>query len=679
MDIFSLLTMLGGLALFLYGMNAMGDGLEKMAGGRLERILERLTSKKLLAVLLGAGVTAVIQSSSATTVMVVGFVNSGIMSLSQAVGVIMGANVGTTITSWMLSLTGISGDAVWVKLLKPSSFAPVLAAIGIVFCMTSDETEQRRDIGNILVGFAILMFGMETMSGAVAPLAENEHFTSILTAFSMPVLGMLAGMLLTAVIQSSSASVGILQALCLTGVVSYASAIPIIMGQNIGTCVTSIISSVGAKKNAKRASMVHLYFNLIGTIVFMAVFYLLNGIFCFEFMSEPASVVGIAVIHSLFNLACVVLFYPFSGFLVKLSELTIRDKGEEKTGSATEAGEKVVMLDERFLDTPAFAMEICRQATRKMAEEVKLAANMALDLLTEYNEENAQRVVYYEQRVDEYEDVIGSYLVKLSSRNLSKRDSQTMSVLLHSINDLERISDHAINLQESALTIRDKELNFSDMAREELAVMIGAVRDIVAKSVRVFVEENTDEAVYIEPMEEVIDRLTKKIKNRHVKRLRKGRCTIELGLVLEDVLTILERISDHCSNIAIAMVQIHDDEYDTHAYVERLNKEEGSLYYRECERLEKLYELPAEDKKYDVRKTDLKNTDTKKDEVKKNKNKKKDTSENEKTTNEKKKALKKKEDKKSDNNNSENKKSDVKKTDTKKSSKKSNDNKKRKE
>ncbi|MCR5775382.1 MAG: Na/Pi cotransporter family protein, partial [Lachnospiraceae bacterium] len=427
MDIFDLLNMTGGLALFLYGMNIMGNGLSKMAGGKLEKILEKLTTKRIYAVLLGAGVTAVIQSSSATTVMVVGFVNSGIMKLSQAVGIIMGANIGTTITSWMLSLTGIEGSTVWLRLLKPSSFSPVLAAVGIILVMASKSESKRKDIGGIMLGFAILMFGMETMSSAVSGLSDNTSFTSIMTAFSNPVLGMAVGAVLTAIIQSSSASVGILQALSTTGAVSYAVALPIIMGQNIGTCVTSIISSIGASKNARRAAMVHLYFNLIGTILFMTLFYSLNNFIEFAFLAENADAAGIAVIHSLFNIGATVVLFPFSDRLVRLAEVTIPDR-KSKEEIITET---MVSIDERFLNRPAFAMELCRGKAHEMAELTGRAIGLALEVLLNYDKEKADEVIRLESEADRYEDVLGSYLVKLSSKNISMSDSQSMSIILH--------------------------------------------------------------------------------------------------------------------------------------------------------------------------------------------------------------------------------------------------------
>ena len=591
MDIFGILTMIGGLALFLYGMNAMGDGLAKLSGGRMEQVLEKLTKRRIMAVLLGAGVTAVIQSSSATTVMVVGFVNSGIMKLNQAVGIIMGANIGTTVTSWLLSLTGIEGSNLVLQLLKPSSFAPVLAAIGIILTMTAKD-DKKKDIGNILVGFAILMFGMETMSGAVEPLASNEKFTNMLLMFRNPVLGMIAGTILTAVIQSSSASVGILQALCATGAVSFGTAIPIIMGQNIGTCVTAIMSSVGASKNAKRASMIHLFFNMIGTVLFMIVFYTLNMIVHFSFLDHAANPAGIAVVHSLFNIGAVIVLFPFGDLLVKLATLAIPDHGEKEETKPDE----FAILDERFLEQPAFAMELCRNAAVRMAEESRDSLYLAIGLLTDYHDSVAKKVSEMEDNVDHYEDAIGTYLVKLSSRDLSLADSRSMSVLLHCIGDFERISDHATNLMQSAEEIHKNGLEFSDKAKEEIAVFSSAVRDIVGKAVDAFMKNDLTEARNLEPLEQVIDGLNMEVKQHHIKRLRKGKCTMELGLILQDICTNFERISDHCSNIGVCLIQINEDGFETHEYLDIIKDESNEWFQNEYMRLQEKYRLPGKKK-----------------------------------------------------------------------------------
>ncbi|MDD6340416.1 MAG: Na/Pi cotransporter family protein [Butyrivibrio sp.] len=585
MDIFDLLKLIGGLSLFLYGMNVMGNGLSKMAGGRLESILEKLTTKKISAVLLGAGVTSVIQSSSATTVMVVGFVNSGIMKLSQAVGIIMGANIGTTITSWLLSLTGIEGNTIWLSLLKPSSFSPVLAAIGIILIMVSKSESKKKDVGNILLGFAVLMFGMENMSAAVAGLADVPSFTGLMTAFRNPVLGMVVGAVLTAVIQSSSASVGILQALCVTGAVNYSVALPIIMGQNIGTCVTSIISSVGASKNAKRAAMVHLYFNLIGTVIFMLVFYIVNSFADFGFMNEPAGAFGIALIHSLFNIGATIILFPFSDKLVRLAKITIRD------GKKTEVIEDRISIDERFLERPAFAMELCRSKAREMAELIRKSLDLALQVLLDYDRKKADEVIKMESVADSYEDVLGSYLVKLSSKNISTSDSRSMSIILHSISDLERISDHAMDIVKSAEEINAKGLSFTPHAKHEIEVLCKAVTDICNLTVDSFCNGDDEKATHVEPLEEVIDTLSKKIKENHIRRLKEGKCTIEMGFILEDVLNGLERVSDHCSNVAVEMITIFDNDYNTHEYFKNFSSEERASFNREYEELIKKYPI----------------------------------------------------------------------------------------
>ena len=589
MDILGILNLLGGLALFLYGMSAMGDGLVQLSGGRLEKILEKLTQKKIMAVLLGLLVTAVIQSSSATTVMVVGFVNSGIMNLSQAVGIIMGANIGTTVTSWLLSLTGIQGSNLFLKLLKPSSFSPILAAIGVILTMTAKEDDRKKNIGTIFVGFAILMFGMEAMSSSVSPLAQNEKFTGVLTAFSNPILGLLAGAALTAIIQSSSASVGILQALCMTGAVSFGTAIPIIMGQNIGTCVTALLSGMGASKNARRASLIHLYFNLIGTLLFLVVFYTLNSFLHFSFLLTPSSAADIAVIHSLFNIGCTIVLFPFSNVLVKLAQLTIPD-GKEAAQDTRPAA--LQALDERFLDRPGFAMNLCKEAVDHMADLARNSFQLAMGLLDNFSEKDLQRVIAMEQESDSYEDTLGTYLVKLSGKDLSKADSRTLSILLHCINDFERISDHAINVAESAQELRDKGLALSEDSRKELAVYGKAVSDILDLTVSVFAADDTDRARSVEPLEEVIDTLSIEMRQRHIIRLRKGACSLEAGLILEDLLTGYERVSDHCSNVAVCLIEVHANEYDTHEYLNLTTKGSDPWFRQEYDKKLREYPLP---------------------------------------------------------------------------------------
>ena len=588
MDFFSILTLLGGLAMFLYGMQVMGDGLAKVSGGKLEQILENLTSSPIKAVLLGAGVTAVIQSSSATTVMVVGFVNSGIMTLKQAVGVIMGANIGTTITSWILSLAGIESENFFIQLLKPTSFAPILAMIGVV-CLMFLKEQKKKDIGVILLGFSVLMFGMDTMSAAVKPLADVPEFTSLLLKFSNPILGIIAGTVLTAVIQSSSASVGILQALCLTGAVPFGSALPIIMGQNIGTCVTALLSAIGAKKNAKRAAMMSLYFNLIGTIVFMSVFYLINSFVHFGFLEEAASPAGIAIMHSAFNIIATVAWLPFSGLLVKLACLTIRDK-EEAVVSAED--QEFMILESRFLEKPAFAVEQGRTAARRMAEDCHQAFTMAVQLIDHYQETGVEKVEKMESKVDRYEDELGTYLVKLSHKDLSERDSHSLSMMLHCIGDFERISDHAVNIMESAQELHSKGLSFSEKATQELHIITSAVEEILQTALSVFTEQDVKKAASIEPLEEVVDELSQELKRRHVQRLRKGTCTIEMGFILSDITTSLERIADHCSNIGVCVTQVREDLYDTHSHLDEMKNEPDANFYRNLEEVREKYLLP---------------------------------------------------------------------------------------
>lgn len=577
MDIFSVLSMIGGLAMFLYGMETMGDGLAKTAGGKLEQILEKLTSTPIKGVLLGAAVTAVIQSSSATTVMVVGFVNSGIMKLSQAVGIIMGANVGTTVTSWIVSLAGIESNNILLQFLKPTSFCPILALIGIIFIMFTKD-EKKHDIGGILLGFAVLMFGMDTMSNAVKPLADVPEFTGILTMFSNPLLGMLAGAILTAVIQSSSASVGILQALCATGSVTFGTALPIIMGQNIGTCITALISAIGAKKNAKRAAFVHLYFNVIGTALFMIVFYTLNVFLHFSFLGQATNAAGVAVIHSVFNVIATICLLPFHRLLEKLATITVRgndEDEEEMEGLPTE----LALLDERFLEKPAFAVGHCVTVARKMAEVTEESLVLATNLLDHYDKKTAKRVAVLESQIDTFEDMLGTYMIKLSSKPLSVADNQTITTILHCSGNFERISDHAMNICETAQEMHKKELVFSEKASAELQTYIQALRKIVSMTMQAFNTDDYDLAKHVEPLEDVIDGINSKAKKHHIKRLQKGKCTIALSVPFEDLLTNFERVSDHCSNVAVCMIQTKDDVYDTHEYLDTL-KENNTPEFR---------------------------------------------------------------------------------------------------
>ncbi|MCI8298958.1 MAG: Na/Pi cotransporter family protein [Lachnospiraceae bacterium] len=588
MDIFGFLSLIGGLALFLYGMNIMGGGLEKLSGGKLERLLEKLTSNRFKAVLLGAGVTAVIQSSSATTVMLVGFVNSGIMKLSQAIGIIMGANIGTTITSWLLSLTGIESDNFFIKMLKPSSFSPILAIIGIILMMGS-VSDKKRNTSEIFLGFAVLMFGMETMSGAVKPLADVPEFTGILTKFSNPLLGVLVGALLTAVIQSSSASVGILQALSVTGAFTYGSVIPIIMGQNIGTCVTAMISAVGANKGARRTAFVHLYFNIIGSAVFLIFYTVLNMAFQFEFAKETVGTVGIAAIHSIFNLFATLLLLPFIKGLEKLAYLTIPVDKEEEAAAGREDQFKV--LDERFLATPGFAIEQCMSLTRKMAELAKDTMFTAMKLFEKFTPEAAREVEMQEELLDKYDDKLSKYLALLGSQNLAEREGQALSTLMHSINDFERIGDHALNLVETARKMQKKELEFSKKAKHEMEVFGAAVSDILNRSVEAFVKNDAELASTVEPLEEVIDDLNKEVKKRHIKRLRKGKCTIDLGMALTDIAVNYERVADHCSNLAVYLIQTEDQTVEPHDYVSSLSGETRERFQQMFEQYREQYQL----------------------------------------------------------------------------------------
>ena len=589
MNFFDLLSMVGGLALFLFVMHVLSEGLEKVSGGKLEKILENLTSNRFKAVLLGAGVTAVIQSSSATTVMVVGFVNSGIMKLSQAIGIIMGANIGTTATSWILSLTGIEGSNFFIKMLKPMSFSPILAMIGIVFIMFL-KNEKKKDLGMIFVGFAVLMYGMDAMSDAVAPLKDVPEFANLFVMFKNPILGMIVGALVTAIIQSSSASIGILQALCATGSISYAAALPIIMGQNIGTCITAMMSSVGTTKNARRAAVVHLLFNLLGTIIFMTGFYAIHAVVNFAFLENAANETGIAVIHTAFNVVATLILLPLAGVLEKLSLMIVKKDEEEERQEAEQAA--FVRMDERFLNTPAFALEQVNTYAVKMAEITKESLDQAIQLFFKYDKDIAKEIQRKEQLVDRYDDEIDSYLVKLSGKNLSVKDTRKLNMIQHSIGDFERISDHALNLVEAAKEMHKKEQSFSAKALEELHIFSKAIADIVALSVSIFENEDAVAARQIEPFEEAIDVIQKEMKKRHTKRLRKGKCTVEMGFVLSDVTNNYERIADHCSNIAISIMQLEEDDTLAHEYVDNLQKSEGSEFDLRFKNYLKKYDLP---------------------------------------------------------------------------------------
>ena len=588
MNITHVFSLLGGLALFLYGMDLMGKSLERQAGSRLQKILSRLTDNPFKGFLLGLAVTAVIQSSSATTVMVVGFVNSGIMQLHQAAGIIMGSNVGTTVTSWLLSLTGLEGDSLLIQLFKPSTFSPLLAFIGILLFMFGGE--KKKGIGGILIGFAILMTGMTAMSDAVSPLENEPWFTELFVRFSNPILGVLVGALVTAVIQSSSASVGILQALSSTGVITYGSAIPIIMGQNIGTCATALISSVGTNKNARRAAMIHLYFNVIGVTVFLVLFYGLNAVFHFSFITDVIAPWGIAVVHTAFNLGATALLLPFTGLLERLACLTIPD--DEKK-------EKFALLDERLLNTPSVAVEQARSVTSEMAEMARSGVLQAMSLTHRWDADLAQKVREQEKQVDRYEDALGTYLVKLSGHELNHEDSQQVNTLLHTISDFERISDYSVNLLLSAQEIHDKEITFSADAQEELSVLEDVVQDLLNRTTEAFRQNDLHLASKVEPMESVLGELVRAIKARHIARLQAGSCSIHYGFVLDDLLTSYSRICAHCSNVAVAQIEVAQDSFDTHAYLSDLrhNKaaEESKVFQRRVDRYRARYRFPQDE------------------------------------------------------------------------------------
>ena len=562
MDIFDFLSLIGGLCLFLFGMNVMGQALERRAGGTLRTLLGKLTTGKAKGFLTGLGVTGIIQSSSATTVMVVGFVNSGLMNLKQAINVIMGANVGTTVTAWLLSLSGIESGNLIVQLFKPTSFTPVLALIGIIFYMFCNSS-KKKDTGTILLGFATLMFGMDAMSAAVSGLKDVESFRSLFIAFENPLLGVLAGALLTAIIQSSSASVGILQALAVTGQVSYGAAIPIIMGQNIGTCITAMLSSVGTNKNAKRAAIVHLAFNVIGTIVWLTVFWIIKAIFAPALLNESASLVGIAIAHSVFNILCTALLLPLSGILETVAYRIVPE---------TKTKEEDVELDELLLATPSLALENCHSVASEMAETSASALKDSIATLTRYSTKLDEEIREKESKTDHYEDILGTYLIKLSSNQASEEDSAEAAKLLKMIGDFERISDHAVNILESAEEMNSKDLKFSESAMKELGVLTDAVEEILDLALRAFLDEDVEAASKVEPLEEVIDGLKEQMRTRHILRLQQGDCSIDAGFVWSDLLTNLERPADHCSNIAVCVLEagsdmnIHESLHEMKAY-----------------------------------------------------------------------------------------------------------------
>ena len=588
-DTLAILTLIGGLALFLFGMNSMGQGLEKLSGSSLERILEKLTSNPVKGVILGALVTAIIQSSSATTVMVVGFVNSGIMKLSQAVGVIMGANIGTTMTAWILSLTGVEGEGI-MAFFKPAYFTPVLAIIGMILIMMC-KSAKKKDIGTILVGFAILMTGMNLMSAAVKPLEKSTDFQNILTLFSNPLLGILAGAVLTAIIQSSSASVGILQAVASTGAINFSMAVPILMGQNIGTCITALLSSVGANKNAKRAAVIHLYFNLIGTVIFMIVYYTVAPlVLSSEILNGAVTETGVAIVHTIFNVFATALLLPFNKLLVKLATMTIRDKNDEKSATGTD---EFSVLEARLLATPSVALEQCKSVAVKMAEISRDTLKLSISLLSRYNDRDAEVIIENEDVIDNYEDKLGSYLLQLGSKNLTVSDSQTVNKLLHCIGDFERISDHAVNIMECAKEMSDKGLQFSKKATEEINIFSNAINEIIDTAIKAFENDDMETAKAVEPLEEVIDHIRAEVRSRHIKRLRKGKCTIEMGFVLTDLITNYERVADHCSNIAVCMIQVHDNNnFDMHGYLNDLKSASNEEFTNKFKAYSEKYMLP---------------------------------------------------------------------------------------
>ncbi len=572
MDLFDLLTLGGGLAFFLYGMNVMSHGLEKLAGGKLEGILRSMTASPVKGMLLGALVTAVIQSSSAVTVMLVGLVNSGIMALGQTVGVIMGANIGTTITAWLLSLVSIQGGSTVMQLLKPKHFSLVLAMIGVVMTMTA-KSQKKKDVGTIFVGFTVLMYGMEMMSGAVEPLREMPGFAELFTAFRNPLLGVLVGTVLTAIIQSSSASVGILQALSLTGVITYGAALPIIMGQNIGTCITAVISSIGASRSARKVSIIHIAFNVIGSTVFLLLFVAADLLFRPAIISAPIDPAGIAVCHSVFNLCTTALLLPFSRQLVRLADRAIPPQ-------PAPADTTHQLLDNRVLAIPAMAITACGSLTQQMAAAARYAVRTAIGLLETYNEAEASAISEGEETLDLYEDRLGQYLTQISGQGLSDYDSRQRFKMQHVIGDLERLGDHALNLLDSAREKRDKRLSFSPGAAAQLAVLQNAVCEILDITCRAYEASDVALAAQVEPLEQVIDLRVRQARDAHLRRLNAGECTIEAGFLLADVLSNFERISDHCSNIAVAVIEAESDRYDSHDYLEAIKTGENKEFQR---------------------------------------------------------------------------------------------------
>ena len=580
MTVFSFFTLFGGLAFFIYGMNQMSQSLEKLAGGKMESIVNRMTSNRFKGLFLGCAITVAIQSSSAVTVMLVGLVNSGILQIANTVGVIMGSNIGTTVTAWIMSLVGISSDNMVVKMFKPESFSPVMAFIGIILIMVA-KTSKKKDVGNILVGFAILMYGMMLMSGSVSPLAESPSFTHILTAFNNPVLGVLTGLVVTAVIQSSAASVGMLQALSLTGGITYGMAIPIIMGQNIGTCATAILSSIGVSRNAKRVAVIHIAFNIIGTAVFMIIFYGLHSILDFEFLNDKINPVGIAACHSLFNLATTAMLLPFTNMLVNIAVKTVK----------TEPEPQIAFLDERLFSTPSLAVAECNRLSDEMAEKTKKSMILAIDTINDYSDEKFAEVEALETEIDIYEDHLGSYLIRLSESDLSSEDNNQISKMLHTLGNFERISDHALNLVESAQEVEGKKLQLSAAAEKELGILQSAIREILDITFDAYLDSDEIKASDVEPLEQVIDHLTETIRLNHIDRLQRGECTIQNGFVLADMLGNYERVSDHCSNIAVTILELDSGTFDSHEFLSNIKTMDNPDFRDKFNAFMKKYEI----------------------------------------------------------------------------------------
>ncbi len=585
--IFNIISLLGGLALFLFGMDTMGSSLERTAGGKLQTILAQMSSTVFRGFLLGAAATAVIQSSSATTVMVVGFVNSGIMTLNQAVGVIMGSNVGTTITSWILSLSGLEGDSFLIQFFKPATLSPLLGAIGIFLYMFTGS-EKKKSVGSILLGFMALMTGMDLMSDSMSFLKNEQWFADLMVSFTNPILGMLAGAVLTGVIQSSSASVGILQGLCSTGAVTFGTAIPVILGQNIGTCVTAMMGSAGANKNARRTALVHLYFNIVGSLLFMVIFYGIGLVFPWTFLSDTVDAMNIAVIHTCFNLGATLVLMPMNKLLVKLAMITIPDD---------EVVEKTTLLDERLLNTPAAAIQRAHQVASEMSQMAHEAMTLAMGLTSKFDDATMARVLELEDKTDDYEDALGTYLVKLSAMNLSMEDNRTLNTLLYTVTDIERIADHAVAVAKAAQEMKEKEINFSAQAKAELTVLERAVNDILDRTVDAFSGFDYEKAIKVEPQEQVVDALVREVKSRHIRRLRDGLCTVEYGFVLDDLLTAFERTADHCSNVAVEMLQVAEGKLEAHEYLNALKAgelHESAAFAERFARYKAQYQFPED-------------------------------------------------------------------------------------